>query len=186
MTIAPSDNRTPLTQLLKLYSPVNPEDQSQRDCILTFVETEPQCFERSHLAGHITGSAWVMNKTGTQVLLTHHKKLNKWLQLGGHADGQSDIQSVALREAQEESGIEELQSLSPNIFDLDVHPIPERPHEPAHLHYDIRFLFQTKGSEVFKVGHESNQLAWVNVEEIASLSKEESLLRMARKWKAFE
>lgn len=182
MTIVSSDKRAALYQLLKQYRPENDADRAQQDAILAFVESTPNCFERSHAAGHITGSAWVVDRTGKKVLLTHHKKLNKWLQLGGHADGDSDLRAVALKEAREESGLRDLQPIGNGIFDLDVHPIPERKNEPAHFHYDIRFVFQANGSEQFTVSDESNELAWLDVEKMTSLSNEEAMLRMARKW----
>ncbi len=182
MTIVSSDHRGALRQLLLSYRPIDEKDRAQRERILAFLESTPNCFERSHTAGHITGSAWVVDKTGERVLLTHHKKLNRWLQLGGHADGDADVQAVALREAREESGLENLRPISPEIFDLDVHRIPERPGEPAHYHYDIRFAFQTTGEEKFTVSDESNELDWIKISEMTSVSDEPSLLRMAGKW----
>ena len=107
-----------------------------------FVEDNDDCFERSHRSGHITGSAWIVDLKREKVLLTHHHRLDKWMQLGGHADGDPDVLRVALREAREESGVEEIRALSESIFDVDVHEIPPRGDEPAHLHYDVRFLFE--------------------------------------------
>ncbi len=93
---------------------------------IEFVSTNEDCFERKLKEGHITGSAWVVSKDDRQVLLTHHKKLNRWLQLGGQADGNSDVLWVAMREAQEESGLEGVGPISRVIFDIDIHRIPER------------------------------------------------------------
>lgn len=183
MTIDPADRRVPLLELLLRYRSEDAADQAQCERIKSFVEMTAECFNRTYLAGHITGSAWVVDKTGTRVLLTHHKKLNKWLQLGGHADGNPDVLAVALREAKEESGLKDIRALSKEIFDLDVHPIPERPDEPAHFHYDVRFAFQTDGSEKFTANHESQELQWVDIAIISSHTNEGSLLRMARKYK---
>lgn len=177
-----SDPRSPLLALLDRYNAEGPADGRQRDRIRAFVEGTAACFERSHPAGHITGSAWLVNQAGTHVLLTRHKKLNKWLQLGGHADGNPDVLSVALREAEEESGLIHVKPVSNDIFDLDVHPIPTHKNEPAHLHYDIRFALQAAGDQTFTVSDESHELAWVSVHEIERVTTEESLLRMARKW----
>lgn len=98
---------------------------------------EPQAFLRSNLAGHFTGSAWLVSGDGQRALLMHHRKLNRWLQPGGHADGDTDLARVALREAEEESGLSEL-VVEPDIFDLDRHRIPARGEEPEHWHYDAR------------------------------------------------
>ncbi|MFQ5598444.1 MAG: NUDIX hydrolase [Nitrospiria bacterium] len=149
---------------------------------ISFVKTHPNCFERSLEIGHITGSAWLVNRNRTKVLLTHHKKLDKWLQLGGHADGQSNILSVALREAYEESGLEAISPFSKTIFDLDIHRIPKRGDIKTHFHYDVRFALQVTGSERFNVSHESNALSWVPILTLEDRHPDESILRMRKKW----
>ena len=106
-----------------------------------FVKDHEDCFERSRLSGHVTGSCWLENYDGTKFLLTKHKKLKSWLQLGGHADGDSDIIRVSLKEAHEESGLKNIELISADIFDLGVHLIPKCKNIPQHYHYDIRFLF---------------------------------------------
>ncbi len=143
--------------------------------------------------GHITGSAWLVNSTGEQVLLTHHKKLDRWLQLGGHSDGDANTASVALREAQEESGLavspgyaKADQRLETDIFDVDVHEIPARKNEPAHYHFDIRFVVQSIGHQHYCVSDESHDLAWVNIAEIESFTQEASILRMQQKWQILQ
>ncbi len=103
-----------------------------------FIDSHPDCFERSCQVGHITGSAWIVNRAGDRVLLTHHRKLGRWLQPGGHSDGDPDTLEVALREAREESGLD-VRALDEAIFDLDVHLIPARGHEPAHLKHPLIF-----------------------------------------------
>ena len=175
-------HRNKLLELLAIYSQDYPRES---DCVNRFIEFVNQydnCFERSLGIGHITGSAWIVNNAGTHTLLTHHKKLNKWLQPGGHADGESDLLKVAMLEAGEESGLTQLQVEELHIFDVDIHQIPTRGNEAQHLHYDIRFAFRATGSEEFIVSDESNDLAWVEITQLADYSSEESMLRMARKW----
>ncbi|MFT3806388.1 NUDIX hydrolase [Arenimonas sp.] len=151
-----------------------------------FAAASVDCCERTFLAGHFTGSAWLVSADGQRVLLTHHRKLGRWLQLGGHADGDSDLARVALREAEEESGLSDL-IVEPRPFDLDRHAIPARGHEPEHWHYDVRFVVRTIGREDFVVGEESHDLAWRDITAIASDAQaDESLRRMARKWLARE
>ncbi len=147
-----------------------------------FVMAHKDCFERSHAEGHVTGSAWLLDPSGTRVLLTHHKKLNKWIQLGGHADGNPNILQVASREAHEESGLADIIPLSEQIYDVDVHWIPERPGESGHYHYDIRFILQAKSSDSFRVSDESHDLAWIHQDDMKGLELEESIMRMYRKW----
>lgn len=141
-----------------------------------FIATTPQCFERS-TRGHITGSVWILNHDGTNALLTHHKKLNIWVQLGGHADGDPDIKMVALKEAHEESGIEDFTFMLPGIYDIDVHALPNA----CEYHYDVRFLLQAAAGSDFKVSEESHDLAWVDLNDIQQYSPERSVLRLAEK-----
>ena len=139
-------------------------------------------FMRARVAGHYTGSAWLVDASGTRVLLTHHRKLGRWLQLGGHADGDRDLAQVALREAQEESGLPGL-VVEPAVFDLDRHWIPERGVEPGHWHYDVRHVVRAAHGEAFVVGEESLDLAWCAIATIAADEHADaSLRRMAHKW----
>ncbi len=173
------DRRRPLEAALETYARHHAENAGQAERILHFIRTTPDCFERSHAEGHITGSAWLLNPQGTQVLLTLHRKLGRWLQPGGHADGDADTRRVALREAEEESGISGIRPLMAEILDVDIHEIPARPAagEPAHLHYDIRYLLQAP-HEGFRVSQESVALRWFGEDELMALQPEESLLRM--------
>ncbi|MEE9367717.1 MAG: NUDIX hydrolase [Pontiella sp.] len=175
-------HRAPLLQLLNSYRTNWPAETETADRLIGFVESNTDCFERALSIGHITGSAWVVNKAGMHVLLTHHRKLNMWLQLGGHVDGNPDVLEAAMREALEESGLTNLKPVSPEIFDIDIHLIPERKNESAHYHHDIRFTFQVAGSEDYVVSDESHDLAWVEISHLSEVTTEESMLRMAAKW----
>nr|WP_266171651.1 NUDIX hydrolase [Dyella subtropica] len=157
-------------------------DEDQVAHFLHFLSETPDAFQRHHLAGHFTGSAWLVSNDGERVLLTHHRKLARWLQLGGHADGDTDLARVALREAGEESGLADLQ-VEDEIFDVDRHWIPERGDVPGHWHYDVRYVVRATGSEAFAVSEESLALAWRSIREIADdASADVSLRRMAAKW----
>ncbi len=132
---------------------------SYRDQILGFCETHSDALHRTCLAGHLTGSAAVVDPGRNASLIMHHVKLDRWLQPGGHADGVADLAQVALTEATEETGIQGLQVVQPAI-DLDVHTIPARPGEPEHLHLDVRFLVITPPNCSVQGNHESHALAW--------------------------
>lgn len=179
-------HRQPLLALLQAYNPTDPHEQVMWRDTLTFVTQHENCFERSLLQGHITGSAWIVSPNRQQVVLIHHRKLDRWFQPGGHADGNSDVAAVALQEAHEETGLQTLSLIHapgelPTIFDIDVHPIPERGNVPAHLHYDIRFLIQANPSELFGQSDEIKAVRWVDVKEIIRYSDEESIKRMVNK-----
>lgn len=177
-------HRNDLIQKLSEYVPGDVRDAQACAQILEFVRKNPRCFDRSLSIGHVTGSAWLLDARKECVLLTLHARFGKWLQLGGHADGNPNVVEVALREAREESGIDEIAVLSSKIFDLDVHEIPARPDTPAHFHYDVRFLMQAAGDRRFHVSNESADLAWVPFAGIAQLETDESVRRMCAKWLA--
>jgi ADP-ribose pyrophosphatase YjhB (NUDIX family) len=170
------------TQLRHHAASVNfPRDRALAEEFLRFATEHADCLLRSCAPGHFTGSAWIVDRARRRALLTHHRKLDKWLQLGGHADGNPDLLAVAWREATEESGLAGVSAVSGEIFDLDRHLIPARGTEAAHWHYDIRFLFEADPAEPLTVTRESRALAWVNLAEVASLNPEESMRRMVEK-----
>jgi 8-oxo-dGTP pyrophosphatase MutT (NUDIX family) len=123
-----------------------------------------------------------VNADGSEVLLTHHAKLDRWLQLGGHADGDGNVLAVAVKEAEEESGLLDFVQVGKGIFDIDIHPIPARKGEPEHLHYDVRFVLRPGGSLEFTVSDESHDLRWVSPEDVKGLTTETSMMRMVDKW----
>jgi 8-oxo-dGTP pyrophosphatase MutT (NUDIX family) len=148
----------------------------------TFLHTHADAFERSNTTGHFTGSCWLVSAEGTRVLLMHHRKLDRWLQPGGHADGDTDLARVALREAQEETGVAGLR-VEGGIFDIDRHRIPARADEPEHWHYDVRYVVRARAEDRFAVNAESRALAWLAVTDVAAdTSLDASLRRMAHKW----
>lgn len=175
-------HRRPLLTLLNAYAANHRDESATVSRFREFVTAYERCFERDCWTGHITGSAWLVNRSGLCVLLTHHRKLGRWLQLGGHSDGDPNPLRVAMTEAREESALE-VTPLSADIFDLDVHEIPARKQDPVHLHFDVRFALQVVGREDFTVSDESLDLAWVPISRIGEFAGDESVLRMARKWR---
>lgn len=173
-------DREGLLKLLGAYALSWPNEHAPA-ILDSFVRRQPDCFERScFMDGHVTGSAWIVCPRRRRVLLTHHRKLHKWLQLGGHSDGDSNTLRVAKREAEEESGLM-VKAIDERVFDIDIHTIPARGVEPEHKHYDIRFLFEADDSAPLTVSDESIDLRWLAIEDLSSLTSEESVLRMARK-----
>lgn len=173
-------HRRNLLAAIESYAARYPEEVGVVGRFKALIENHAECFDRDCWHGHITGSAWLVSPDQQHLLLTHHRKLNMWLQLGGHSDGDPSTDEVAMREAREESGLA-VQLLNPDIFDLDVHEIPERKNDPAHYHFDVRYQIQA-GGEKFRISEESLDLAWVKIDELERYTKEESILRMRRKW----
>lgn len=158
------------------------DDAKTRKAFAELAAEGGMAYRRERLAGHFTASSWLVSGDGRRTLLTHHRKLGRWLQLGGHADGDEDLSQVALKEAEEESGLTGL-TLEPQIYDLDRHWIPERNGVPGHWHFDVRFVVYAGDSEEFAVSDESLDLAWRDIAALAAdQDADESLRRMARQW----
>ena len=175
-------HRNKVISLLNRYQPTILKEIVAKTKMLEFIQTNENCFERTLEIGHITGSAWLLNKNLDQALLIHHAKLNKWFQLGGHDDGDSDILNVAIKEAQEESGILAIEAVIPDIFDIDIHEIPANKKDQVHFHYDIRFLLKVTSNEEIQINEEAKALAWIGKDESKLPTIEESILRMHQKW----
>jgi|AntRauTorcE11898_2_1112593.scaffolds.fasta_scaffold41464_1 8-oxo-dGTP pyrophosphatase MutT (NUDIX family) len=187
-------HRRPLLDAIDRYALEFPEEAATADRFRSFVLEHARCFERGlALPGHVTGSAWIVAPEGDAVLLTHHRKLDLWIQLGGHADGDPDTVAVARREGLEESGLGSLLLLDPLVpepmtgegpvlpLDLDIHVIPERRGEPEHCHFDVRHAFMASDRSV-AVSEESHDLAWVPLADLGDYTEDASVLRMADKW----
>jgi 8-oxo-dGTP pyrophosphatase MutT (NUDIX family) len=184
-------HRRLLLDTLAAYRPAFPREAEVVDRISDLVRSRTDCFERTCRPGHITGAAWILSADRRRSLLTHHRKLDRWLQLGGHADGQWEVHEVALREAREESGMTDFDfvpvagALLP--FDLDVHVIPARYDDEGHLiedaheHHDIRFLLIARSEQPIQMSDESHDVGWFTPDEVLTLTGEESVLRMLRK-----
>jgi 8-oxo-dGTP pyrophosphatase MutT (NUDIX family) len=183
-------HRQPLLEILEHYAARFPDEAAVTERIRALVLSRPDCFERTCRPGHITGSAWVLSHDRRRVLLVHHAKLDRWLQPGGHADGQIDIAEVAMREVHEETGLSRVtfalhqRQLVP--LDLDVHLIPPRYKdgeviEDAHEHHDVRFLVVAEADQEVVLSEESHDLGWFTGAEVQELTSEESVLRMLRK-----
>ncbi|KGI77970.1 NUDIX hydrolase [Oleiagrimonas soli] len=157
-------------------------DRETAALFLTLAEDGVHAFERARREGHFTASCWLVSRNGRRALLMHHRKLDRWLQPGGHADGDVDLKRVALREAEEETGVRGL-AVEGGIYDLDRHRIPARGVEPEHWHYDVRYVLRAGDDERVSINEESNALAWRDIADIAAdPTLDGSLRRMAQRW----
>jgi 8-oxo-dGTP pyrophosphatase MutT (NUDIX family) len=177
-------DRAILIQKIHDYRTDFEEEKLSRPRFISLIRNFHRCFERNLISGHITASAWIVDHHANKVLLVHHKKLNRWLQPGGHADGDENVINVAMKEALEETGLAALSLFDANIFDLDIHLIPQYKDVQAHFHYDIRFLLIGDSRLTPEANEESNNVLWVPVDKAAYYTnKHRSIHRMILKSK---
>ncbi len=177
-----------LAEVLGRHASADAEEAADLRYIRAFVARHPDPFDRRIPEAHLTGSAVVVAASGDQVLLLHHRKLDRWLQPGGHADpGETTGEEVALREAREETGILGLvlHPTAPRPLDVDIHDIPARGGEPAHQHLDLRYLvLAPHGATAAHTIAESRELRWVRWDEVEALGPDRGLRRALAKARA--
>jgi 8-oxo-dGTP pyrophosphatase MutT (NUDIX family) len=184
----PTDSREALAEALRRHVAGDEEEARDRDRILAFVLRHERPFDRAIAEGHLTGSAITVSTDGSRVLLLHHRKLDRWLQPGGHGDpGETTGEEVALREALEESGIPGLvlHPAAPRPLDVDVHDIPARGDEPAHEHLDLRYLVRApEGAAAAPDLAELHEIRWVRWDDVDALFPDHGLRRALAKARA--
>lgn len=176
-------HRQQLLNLLQHYRTDFMEEAAYVRRAVDFVAAHPDCFERSLLPAHVTGSAWVVSPDRERVLLLHHRKHDQWFQPGGHADGDADILRVALRETHEETGLEprHIRLVSEALFDVDIHAIPATDYAPRHEHIDVRFLVEIDDSLPVPGNDESHDILWAALPEVPRFNNNRSTWRMLEK-----
>ena len=176
-------HRLELLGLLKQYQTRFMDESGYVRRAIDYVENNEHCFQRELYPAHVTGSAWVVSPDREKVLMLHHKKHDQWFQPGGHADGDADVVRVAIRETEEETGIDasNIKLLHPEIFDVDIHAIPAVNNDPPHEHIDVRFLLEVDDSLPVPGNDESHQVLWVNLYEVSRYNRNRSTYRMLEK-----
>ena len=173
-----------LAAALRVYRPADAREEGFRRHILAQVEATPLWWHRDTLPGHVTASAFVADPALDHLLLHHHRKLDRWLQLGGHDEGEQAPERTAVREVAEESGLTAVEFFggAPAIFDLDVHAIPARGGTPAHDHLDVRFLLLADPTvPLRRLDAESQDLRWFPLAEALERLGEEGARRVGCK-----
>lgn len=174
-------NKENLLELLYDYNSDYVEEVEYKKRTIDFINSNENIFGKLNEDGHITGSSWIISKDKKKVLLTHHNKLDKWLQLGGHTELNETVLETALREAREESGLSDIKILCERIFDIDVHLIPANNKDKEHYHYDIRFILEGNLEEEIKISNESKDVLWIDINDVNLYSQSNSILRMVEK-----
>lgn len=175
-------NKDMLLSLLNDYDPLDSVEQKHKEEMIAFCIGHSDCFERSCKKGHFTASAWVVNSNQSEILLMYHKKLDMWLQLGGHADGNDNLLLVAIKEVLEESGLTSVEPITSKIFDLGIHKIPKYKDEVEHYHFDIRFLLKSMTNDILIKNEESIEISWFPANKNFLPTNNDDILRMLDKW----
>ena len=182
------EGATPRALLAELerYQPADETEARHHRAIKAHLVHTKSPFSRTRLnPGHITASLFIVDLEAKRILLHHHRRLGRWLQMGGHLDPGEAPAEAALREGAEESGLGDLELVDERIFDLDVHPIPAREEEREHFHYDIRYVARTRAPASIALNEgESRELAWVDFDRAAELMNEEASTRALGKIRA--
>ncbi|MEA2001138.1 MAG: NUDIX hydrolase [Actinomycetota bacterium] len=168
-----------LRKLLEAYVAPAEEAQSVAATMRLLDEKVDPLSADHFVPGHVTASAFVVDRSHTRLLLIHHGKLHLWLQPGGHVDPGEDVLTAAIREVQEETGVIGV-PIDAGVFDVDVHPIPSSGGRPAHNHYDVRFLLEATSEELVD-SDEVLGVRWVPFGEVGEIVTDSSVLRATEK-----
>lgn len=178
--LAPSEDPRRAAARLAALDATDARLLRRRNLMLSLLDRHGRALaDRGHAAAHLTASTLVLDAGRGHLAMLLHTKLGRWLQPGGHADGDMELAGVALREATEETGIEGLVVLDRPV-DLDVHLVDHRDALGDHLHLDVRFVAVAPDGAVLSGNHESDDLRWVAVDELHELTDEPSLHRLLR------
>ena len=170
-------NRQELLDEIAAYEPFNEQEERDKELIFHWIEQNEDAFSRKNVVAHVTASAWVVNKDRSKVLMVYHNIYNSWSWLGGHADGEIDLLSVAIREVKEESGISCVRPVSENIFSLesltvDGH-VKKGKYVSSHLHLNVTYLLEADSDEAVTIKEDENSgVAWFTPEEALAKSTE--------------
>lgn len=166
-----------LKQQLANYTPYNEQEQSDLGIMCSLLASSPDIFTRENKVAHFTASSWILNKDHTKVLLIYHNIYDSWAWTGGHADGETDLMDVALREAKEETGIQTIHPVSDDIFSLEILTVDGHEKRGAyvssHLHLNVTYLLEADDTETLTIKEDENSgVTWFSIEEALQVSNE--------------
>ena len=166
-----------MTEQIRSYQPMNEQEDRDKELILHCLETEKNIFTRQNRLAHMTASAWIVNPERTKVLMAYHNIYHSWSWLGGHADGETDLLKVALKEAREESGIHHVKPVSEQIYSLEVLTVDGHvkrgEYVSSHLHLNVTYLLQAEETDVLHIKEDENSnVGWFSLEDAVAASTE--------------
>lgn len=163
------------------YIPYNDQEQKDKEIMIKALDTFDDIFERSNEIAHFTASNWIVNRQRTKVLMAYHNIYNSWAWTGGHADGDTNLMNVAVREAMEETGINDFKVISDGIYSVEILPvdghIKRGKYVATHLHFDVCYLLEADENEALKIKEDENSgVKWINIDEVLNFIREENML----------
>ena len=159
-----------LLKQLKAYAPYNEQETNDKEVMIKLLEKESDIFTRENEVAHFTASSWLVNKEHTKVLMIYHNIYHSWSWTGGHADGDTDLLAVAMREAMEETGVKTITPVSKDLFSIEILTvdghIKRGKYVPSHLHLNVTYLLEADEAEVLHIKQDENSgVAWFTLEE---------------------
>lgn len=165
---------------INLYKPYTEQEESDKNCMLQYLNDFDNVFLRENNYGHFTSSAWVVNKEKTKVLMIHHNIYNSWAWPGGHADGDTDLMHVAMKEVEEETGVNKIKPVTEEIFALDIIPVwghvKRGKYVSSHEHLNVTYLLECDEKETLKIKEDENSgVKWVPIKDIDRCVEDEQM-----------
>lgn len=172
---------------IKNYIPYNEEEKADKEAMLFAVNTYDNLLTRENPLCHFTSSGYIVNKDKTKVLMIYHNIYNSWSWTGGHTDGDTNFLEVAIREAKEETGIQNVKALSDKIFSLDVLPVPAHIKKgkniTSHLHLSVAYLLEADDTDPLTIKEDENSgVKWIPIDEIGKYSTEQDMIILYEKF----
>jgi len=166
-----------LRDQIEKYIPYNTQEEKDKETFLRYLDSFDNYLERENEYGHLTSSAFVLNKERTKVIMIFHNIYNSWSWVGGHADGDEDLLHVALKETKEETGLKNVTPITEDIFIIDTLPVIGHPRKgkyvPAHVHLNVAYLLEADEKEPIRIQEDENSdIDWIPLEKMVDLSNE--------------
>jgi 8-oxo-dGTP pyrophosphatase MutT (NUDIX family) len=175
-----------LKMQIEQYEPFNEQEEKDKEFFLNYIDKFYDVLTRSNELGHFSGSAFIVNKARTKALMVYHNIFNSWACPGGHADGVEDLMSVAIKEAEEETGIKQIIPLVNGIFAIQSNPtlghFKKGKYVSAHIHFDVTFLFEANDTIPIRVKEDENSnVTWIPIEECVEKTDEDFMREIHKK-----
>lgn len=170
-----------LKEKIEKYQPYNEQEAKDKQTMLKYIDTFEDVLTRNNEFGHFTASAWTLNQERTKVLTVYHNIYQSWAWTGGHADGESNLLEVAIRELKEETGVKNVKVLNDNIFSLEIicvnGHVKRGKYISSHQHLNLTYLLEVDEKEILKMKEDENSgVKWINLEEVEKASNEKWMI----------